>query len=69
MSTFDYLAVDVFSEFHSALSPAGGAYSTALAREGDKQGVFVAVAVYLGSSMGEDAAVEVLFEGFSDLIP
>jgi hypothetical protein len=68
-SRFLYFAVDVFSEFHSARSPAGGTYPTTLAREGDKLGVFAAVAVYPGSSMGEDAAVKVLFEGFSDLIP
>jgi hypothetical protein len=45
------------SELYRSLCSTGGAYSSAFARERDKQGVLTAITVSPSSTMGEDAAV------------
>jgi hypothetical protein len=68
-NVFNDFVVDMLCELHRSLCPARGAYSTALARKGDKERVLTAVAVNPSGAVGEDAAIEILVEGFHHLIP
>ncbi len=60
----DHFVVDMLGELHCPLSSAGWAHPTALAGEGDKEGVLASVAVYPSGTVREHAAVKVLVEGF-----
>ena len=63
------LAVDVFCELYRSFRPARRADPSALAGEGDKEGVFTSITVHSSSPVSEDSAVEIFIEGLHDLIP
>jgi hypothetical protein len=65
----DHFVVDMLGELHCPLSSAGWAHPTALAGEGDKEGVFTPITVYSSSPVSEDPAVEIFIEGLQHLVP
>ena len=65
----NYLVVDMLSELYGSFSAAGGAYSPAFAREGDKERVLATIAEDPSSAVSENSAIQVLIKGFSDFIP
>jgi hypothetical protein len=54
---FDNFAIDVLGELHCSLGAARGAYTTALAGEGDEERVFAAVAVTPRGAISKATAV------------
>ena len=65
----DHFVIDMFCELHGSLGSAGGAHSSALARECDEERVFTAVAVRPDGAVSEHSAVKVLVVGLQYLIP
>jgi hypothetical protein len=61
-----YFVIDMLGEFDSSLRTAGWVDPSALAGEGNKEGVFASVPVDPSSSVGKYPAIEIFIQGLSD---